>query len=85
MTIPINKDVLRLEVTMDDTRRMQAPDTVDELCSVEARAVITQPPPTLYLRPKIAARMEVLTHCGKSSRGGCLYTRHAGRTMTKYK
>jgi hypothetical protein len=60
MTISINKNVLRLEVTMDDTRRMQALDTVDELSSVEARAVIAQAPPALYLRPKIAARMEVL-------------------------
>ena len=60
MTTPINKNVLRLEVTMDDTRRMQALDTVDELSSVEARAVIAQVPPALYLRPKITARMEVL-------------------------
>jgi len=70
MTVPVNKNVLRLEVAMDDTRRVQALDTVDELSGVEAGVVIAQAPPALYLRPKVAARMEVLAQNGKSSRRG---------------
>ena len=85
MTTLINKNVLRLEVTMDDTRRVQALDTVDELSGVEAGAVMPQAPPALYLRPKVAARMEVLAQHGRSSRRGRIYTRHNGRTMAKYR
>ena len=85
MAIPINKNVLRLEVTMDDTPCVQALDTVDELSSVEAGVVIAQAPPALYLRPKVAARVEVLAQHGKLSRKGRIYIRHARRTMTKYR
>jgi len=85
MAIPINKNVLWLEVAMDDTRRVQTLDTVDELSGVEAGTVIAQAPPTLYLRPKVAARMEVLVQHGRSSGRGRIYTHHAGRTITKYR
>lgn len=85
MAIPINKNVFWFEVAMDDTRRVQALDSVDELSSVETGTVIAQAPPALYLCPKVAARMEVLAQQGRSSGKGRIYTRHAGRTMTKYR
>ena len=86
MAFPINENVLWLEIAMDDTRRVQAFDSVDELSSVEAGTVIAQAPPALYLCPKVAARMEVLAQQGRVVREGMdIHTLHAGRTMTKYR
>jgi hypothetical protein len=43
----IDKDVFRLEVTMDDTRCMQALNTLNDFCGVEAGALIAKTAPAV--------------------------------------
>ena len=56
----INKDVFRLEITMDDTRCMQTLNTLNDFCSIEAGAVMAKAAPAVQLRSEVTTRVKVL-------------------------
>jgi hypothetical protein len=60
VAVPTDKDVLRLEITVDDAGGVQAFDTLDNLSSVESGSVTTQATPACELSSKIASWVEVL-------------------------
>ena len=56
-----DKDILRLEVTIDDTSSVQALDTLNNFGSIEAGTVTPKAAPARQLCRKIPTRMEVLS------------------------
>ena len=60
MAVAADEDVLGLEIAIDDARGVQALDTLDDLGSVEPRAVAPKPTPARELGREVASRVEVL-------------------------
>jgi hypothetical protein len=60
VTVLINKDVFRFEVTMDDTGCVQGLNTLNDFCGVEAGAVMAKAAPAVKLHSKVSTRGEVL-------------------------
>jgi hypothetical protein len=60
VAIGSDKDILWLEVTIDDTRGVQALDTLNNFGGIEAGTVAPKAAPACQLCCKITARMEVL-------------------------
>jgi hypothetical protein len=58
-----DKDILWLEVTIDDTRGVQALDALNNFGGIEAGTVAAEAAPACQLCRKITARMEVLSRC----------------------
>ena len=56
-----DKDILWLEVTIDNTRGVQALDTLNDFGSIEAGTITPKAAPACQLCRKITARMEVLS------------------------
>jgi hypothetical protein len=56
-----DKNILWLEVTIHDTRSVQALDTLNNFGSIEAGTVTPKAAPACQLCRKIPARMEVLS------------------------
>lgn len=66
MTIGADQDILGLEVAVDDTGSMQAIDTFNDLCGVEASSISTKSSPPCQLGGEVASGMEILS-LGQSS------------------
>lgn len=56
-----DKDIFWLEVTIDDTRCMQALDTLNDFGGIEAGTITPKAAPACQLSREIPARMEVLS------------------------
>jgi hypothetical protein len=82
----INKNVFRLEVTMNDTRCMQAFNTLNDFCGVEAGAVRAKRAAAVQLRPKVATKVKILERdiSTRKFRRRRIYI-YAKRTMAKYR
>jgi hypothetical protein len=59
VAIGSDKDILWLEVTIDDTRGVQALDTLNDFGGIEAGTITAKAAPACQLCCKITARMEV--------------------------
>ena len=60
MAVAADEDVLGLKIAVDDACGVQALDTLDDLGSVESRAVAPKPTPARELGREVASRVEVL-------------------------
>jgi hypothetical protein len=60
VAIGSDKDILWLEVTIDNTRGVQALDTLNDFGGIEPGTITAKAAPACQLRRKITARMEVL-------------------------
>jgi hypothetical protein len=60
VTVPTNKNVLRLEVSMDDTRCMQALDALNDFDRIETALVMAKSAPPRQLRRKVTTGVKVL-------------------------
>jgi hypothetical protein len=61
VTIGSDKDILWLEVTIDNTGGVQALDALNDFGGIEAGTITAKAAPACQLCRKIAARMEVLS------------------------
>ena len=61
VAIGSDEDILRLEVTIDDTRGVQALDTLNDFGGIEAGTITPKAAPACQLCCKITARMKVLS------------------------
>jgi hypothetical protein len=61
VAIGSDKDILWLEVTIDNTRGVQALDTLNDFSGIKAGTITPKAAPTCKLCRKITARMEVLS------------------------
>ena len=61
VAIGSDKDILWLEVTIDNTRGVQALDTLNDFGGIEAGTITAKAAPACQLCRKITARMEVLS------------------------
>jgi len=60
VAIGSDKDIFRLEITIDNTRGVQTLNTLDDFGSIEAGAITPKAAPACQLSRQITARMEVL-------------------------
>jgi hypothetical protein len=60
VTIGSDKNILWLEITIDNTRGVQALDTFNDFGGIEAGTITAKAAPACQLCRKITARMEVL-------------------------
>ena len=61
MAICSDKDILWLEVTIDDERSAQSLDSLNNPSGIEADAVTPKATPPCGLRGKITTRVEILS------------------------
>jgi len=61
VAIGSDEDILWLEVTIDDTRGVQALNTLNDFGSIEASTVTPKAAPACQLCCEITTRMEVLS------------------------
>ena len=60
VSVTADENILGLEVTVDDTGRVQTLDTFDNLGSIESRSITTESTPPCELSCKVTSRMEIL-------------------------
>jgi hypothetical protein len=82
VAIGSDKDILWLEVTIDNTRGVQTLDTLNDFCGIKAGTITAKATPACQLCRKITTRMEVLSRY-KSAFTWDYWVCYARRTMTK--
>lgn len=82
MSVCANEDVFRLEIAVDDTGGMEAFDTFDNFCCVEACTITTETAPASELGSKISSGMEILSQMTQTKSQASI-EREGQLTMTK--